>query len=330
MRHAMATDRLTIYCDAKFPAPVTDELVRAAAPHRVILASRPSASNLVSAGPDPRLTDADIALGQPDPNQVMESQRIRWVHVTSAGYTRYDRDDFKAALRARGAAFTNSSAVYQEPCAEHCLAMMLALARRLPQCVADQQATRGWKAAEHRIQCRLLTGQTVVILGYGAIARRLVELLQPLRMNVVCVRRKPAGDEGVRTVSDEQLDEVLPSGDHVVSTLPETQKTVGMFSASRFGLMKPGGVFYNIGRGSTVDQGALLDALGSGKLSAAYLDVTSPEPLPPDHPLWTAPNCFITPHTAGGHHDEFGRLARHFLDNLRRFETGAALLDRIV
>ena len=89
-------------------------------------------------------------------------------------------------------------------------------------------------------------------------------------------------------------------------------------------------MFYNIGRGTTVDQSALLDALHTGKLSAAYLDVTNPEPLPPDHPLWSAPNCYITPHTAGGHHDEFERLARHFIDNLRRFERGEELVDRIV
>jgi phosphoglycerate dehydrogenase-like enzyme len=220
--------------------------------------------------------------------------------------------------------------VYQEPCAEHCLAMILALARRLPQCVTDQQTTRPWNAAEHRIQCRLLTGQTVVILGYGAIARRLVELLRPLHMNVTCVRRKPTGDEGVTIVPEARMDEVLRGADHVVSTLPETGKTVGMFNAQRFASLKNGAIFYNMGRGTTVDQDALLGALRSGNLSAAYLDVTNPEPLPPDHPLWIAPNCHITPHTAGGHHDEFERLARHFLDNLRRFERGEELVDRIV
>src|SRR5689334_8178870 len=206
--------RFTIYCDARFPPHVTDELVRGAAPHRVVLAANLSASNLVSPRPDPRLRVADVALGQPDPQQVMEQQRIRWVHVASAGYTRDDREDFKAALRARAAAFTNSSLVYQEPCAEHCLAMILALARRLPQCVIDQQNARSWKAAEHRIQCRLLTGQTVVILGYGSIAQRLVDLLQPLRMNVVCVRRKPTGDERVTVVAEERLNEVLRGADH--------------------------------------------------------------------------------------------------------------------
>ena len=326
----MSHGPFTIYCDARFPPHVVDELLHRAAPHRVVLAANLSASNLVSAGADARLAEADIALGQPDPEQVMKLQRLRWVQVTSAGYTRYDRDDFRAALRARGAAFTNSSAVYQEPCAEHCLSMMLALARRLPQCVADQQSTRPWKAAEHRIQCRLLTGQSAVILGYGAIARRLVELLAPLRMNVVCVRRRPTGNEPVKTVPEDRLNAALATADHVVSTLPETSRTVGLFDEHRFAAMKNGAAFYNIGRGTTVDQGALLAALKSGKLSAAYLDVTNPEPLPPDHPLWSAPNCYITPHTAGGHHDEFPRLVRHFLDNLQRHVNHRPLRDRVI
>jgi phosphoglycerate dehydrogenase-like enzyme len=94
--------------------------------------------------------------------------------------------------------------------------------------------------------------------------------------------------------------------------------------------MKPGAIFYNIGRGATVDQEALVAALRSGRLGAAWLDVTDPEPLPPGHPLLRAPNCFITPHTAGGHHNEFEMLARHFLDNFRRFINGAPLRDRVM
>jgi phosphoglycerate dehydrogenase-like enzyme len=94
--------------------------------------------------------------------------------------------------------------------------------------------------------------------------------------------------------------------------------------------MKDGAAFYNIGRGTTIDQAALAGALHAGRLRGAYLDVTDPEPLPPDHPLWAAPNCFITPHTAGGRDDEFERLVRHFLDNLRKLESGHELVDRIV
>jgi phosphoglycerate dehydrogenase-like enzyme len=94
--------------------------------------------------------------------------------------------------------------------------------------------------------------------------------------------------------------------------------------------MKAGAIFYNIGRGSTVDQSALLEALASGRLRYAYLDVTDPEPLPAEHPLWAQPNCFITPHTAGGAVDEFERLAKHFVGNLRRFEAGERLINRVM
>jgi phosphoglycerate dehydrogenase-like enzyme len=94
--------------------------------------------------------------------------------------------------------------------------------------------------------------------------------------------------------------------------------------------MKSDAVFYNIGRGQTVDQAALAEALNGGRLAGAYLDVTDPEPLPAGHALWTARNCYITPHTAGGHEDEFERLVRHFLENLARYERGEPLRDRVI
>jgi phosphoglycerate dehydrogenase-like enzyme len=320
---------LTVWCNAKFPPGALDELKRGLAHHRLILSAR-TTGNLAAAGPDPELQEADVAFGQPDPAQVMSLPRLRWVHLTSAGYTRYDRDDLRAALRARGAALTNSSAVYFEPCAEHLFAMMLSLARRLPQCVADQVTTRPWHAAEHRIRSRVLVGQTALIVGYGAIGRRLAGLLSPLRMNLIAVRRRPAEEDGVRVVPQEQLDALLPQADHVINILPENAGTLRCFDARRLAAIKPGGAFYNIGRGTTVEQEALRSALESGRLAAAYLDVTDPEPLPPEHPLWRAPNCFITPHTAGGRDDEFENLVRHFLENLRRFEAHEKLLDRVV
>jgi phosphoglycerate dehydrogenase-like enzyme len=93
--------------------------------------------------------------------------------------------------------------------------------------------------------------------------------------------------------------------------------------------MKAGGCYYAIGRGTTTDQPALLRALSSGHLAAAYLDVTEPEPLPPDHELWSLANCYITPHSSGGHESEPLRLVKHFVENLRRFEAGTPLLDKV-
>jgi phosphoglycerate dehydrogenase-like enzyme len=226
---------------------------------------------------------------------------------------------------------TNSSSVYEEPCAEHAFSMMLALARQLPQSLTDQLKKPGsWNAFHHRMSSHLLEGQSVLILGYGTIAKRLVELLSPLRMKITCVRRRPRGDEGVPTITVEQTDAHLPHADHVMNILPQNNESDRFFNARRFSVMKPGATFYNIGRGTTVDQMALLGALVSRPLAATYLDVTDPEPLPADHPLWTTPNCFITPHTAGGSADEFSRLARHFVKNLNLFVASKALADQIM
>jgi phosphoglycerate dehydrogenase-like enzyme len=111
--------------------------------------------------------------------------------------------------------------------------------------------------------------------------------------------------------------------------LPESASTRHFFDSERFGQFKPGARYYNIGRGPTTDQEALRTALTSGHLAAAYLDVTDPEPLPPDHPLWSLPNCYITPHTGGGHVTEPIRTVQHFIDNLRLYERGEPLVDRV-
>jgi phosphoglycerate dehydrogenase-like enzyme len=207
---------------------------------------------------------------------------------------------------------------------------MLAQARQLPASLETQRTDRGWPTLERRAISRLLLGQNVVLLGFGAIGRRLAEMLAPFKMRVTAVRRRPAGDENVHVVTEEDLEAALATADHVVNILPENAATLGYVNSRRLAAMKPGSVFYNVGRGTTVDQEALLAALRSGRLAAACLDVTDPEPLPPEHPLWEAPNCHITPHTAGGHDSEQERLVRHFLENLRRFEKGGELIDRVI
>lgn len=302
-----------------------DQLSRfrqAVSPHELLIAP--------DGGSDPRLTRAHIAYGQPDLQQVIESQTLRWIQISSAGYTRYDRQDVRQALHARGAVMTNSSGVFDEPCAQHLLAMMLAMTRQLPQALDNQRAARSWTVDQIRAQSRLLRGQKVLLVGYGAIARRLVQMLAPFQVEVIGIRRTARGDEPIVIDSVERLPERLAWADHIVNILPLSDSTQAFFDASKFAMMKPGAMFYNIGRGKTVDQVALCEALQRGPLAAAYLDVTTPEPLPPDDLLWTLPNCFITPHTGGGHHNERDRQIDHFVKNLRRFESGAPLLDRVM
>jgi phosphoglycerate dehydrogenase-like enzyme len=322
---------LTIFSNQRFPDDSANNLLtQSLSAHNILYSKSLTTSNLAASTHDAAIDDADIAFGQPDPLATITAPRLRWVHLTSACYDRYDRPDLRAAFAARGAIVTNSSSVYEEPCAQHLVAMMLALTRRLPQAQDNQRTEKAWPDKQLRRNSRLLTGQTAILLSFGAIARRVVELLAPYRMNLIAVRRNPTGQEPIRTIPESQLDTLLPQADHLLNILPAGQSTKHFISAKRLSLLKPGANFYNIGRGSTIDQVALEQALRTNHLAAAYLDVADPEPLPPTHSLWTTPNCHITPHTAGGHHDEFLRLVQHFLTNLDHFQKGETLNDRVV
>jgi phosphoglycerate dehydrogenase-like enzyme len=158
----------------------------------------------------------------------------------------------------------------------------------------------------------------------------LIELLAPFKMNIIAVRRTPRGDEPVPTFAESEVERLLPQADHVVDVLPGGRGTEKFVNARRLSLMKPTAFLYNIGRGTTVDTDALIDALKRKQIAAAFVDVTEPEPPPANHPIWTTPNCFITPHTGGGHAEESDRLVQHFLANLKRYENGEPMLDRII
>ncbi len=231
-------------------------------------------------------------------------------------------------FRERGAALTKSSAVFAEPAAEHAVAMMLALDRQLLPNYRDQLGDRSWQMESRRAASQLLLGKTVVLLGFGTIGRRVAEMLAPFRCDIYAVRRQTRSELGVRIVPEADLTGVLARADHVVNVLPDSEATRRWVNARRLACCKRGARFYNVGRGTTVDQDALLEALRSGALGAAYLDVTEPEPLPPAHPLWSAPNCFITPHIAGGRSDQPDALVDHFLGNLAAFAQGQPLTDR--
>jgi phosphoglycerate dehydrogenase-like enzyme len=319
---------LSIWTNTPLPDSSLSRLRAGIGSNRLLIGSQLT-NILKAAGPDPLLADADIAFGQPDPNQLLALTRLKWVHLSTAGYTRYDRPDLRQSLAGRKIVVTNSSSVFNEPCAEHALAFMLAAARDFPAALANQFGTRGWPQDNIRMNSHLLAGQSVLLLGFGAIAHRLVELLQPFGMIIRAVRRSPGQNEPIPVHPITELEKLLPAADHVVNILPAHPSTNQLMNSQRFASMKPGSIFCNIGRGSTVDQQALIDSLTKGHLAGAYLDVTDPEPLPPNHPLWTTRNCFITPHTAGGHADEFDRTVDHFLENLTRFQSSKSLLDQI-
>jgi phosphoglycerate dehydrogenase-like enzyme len=299
--------------------------------HELIESQAGSASVLAVAESDESLYEADIAMGQPAPEDVLKAPKLKWLQITTAGYARYDTAAFRAGVKERKIMVSNSSAVYDLACAEHLMAFMLAQSRHLPAALAGNNCASGtseWNAL--RARCRPLAGQSVLILGYGAIGEMFVQLLAPFNMNITAVRRSPTGRERVPTVGLDALPGILGQADHVVSILPDSSETLNFVDAKFLNSMKAGATFYNIGRGTTVNQNDLVDALREEHLGSAWLDVTNPEPLPEDHPLRHLSNCYITPHTAGGYQGESLCVIRHFLKNLDAYESGQALLNRIM
>ena len=318
----------SIWTNLRLTDEVEAYLLKETQGHRLIIVN-PGDDVLQVGGSDPRLRESDIAFGQPNPADLQVSSRLRWAHISSAGYTRYDTPALRAAFSQLQAILTNSSAVFSEPCAQHTLGWLLADCRQFYPAFRSQLTDRAWPQNELRDRCHLLGDQTILIVGFGSIGRRLAELLQPFGASVFGYRRNPAPDQFAKVVGPDQLDTVLAQADHVVNILPASPNTEHFFDAARFERMKTGSRYYSIGRGTTTDQAGLVHSLSAGHLAAAYLDVTEPEPLPPDHELWSLPNCYITPHSGGGHENEPFRLVKHFVENLRRFEAGRPLVGRV-
>ena len=320
---------LRIWSNVNLSAAAAAQLAEQLAPHAVLWSEAPPGAAAGRA--EMRLEEADVLFGQPDVAQCLAAARLSWVHVTSAGWDRFDVPQVRAHLAARGAQLSSSSSVYSEPCAQHALGFMLAEARQLSRSARHQVTDHAWPQLETRAACTLLGPEaTVALVGFGSIGVRIAELLSPFGVRVIGVRRTPTGREPVPTVPLAEIASVLPKSDHVINLLPGGLETRQLFDAAVFAHFKAGSVFYNIGRGSTVDQDALLAALERGQVRAAYLDVADPEPLPAEHPLWRAPNCTITPHSAGGHANEQARLSSHFVCNLERFCAGQPLVDRVL
>jgi glyoxylate/hydroxypyruvate reductase len=161
-------------------------------------------------------------------------------------------------------------------------------------------------------------GTTVLVVGLGEIGREVARLAEAFGMRVLSTRR----NEG-------ELDELLPRADSVVITLPLTTETRGLIDRRRIGLLKPGAILVNLGRGPVLDEDALIDALRSGRVRGAALDVFATEPLPPDSPLWELDNVILSPHTAAQSIRENERIVELFADNLRRYLAGEELRSRI-
>ena len=321
---------MKIFADLAMTPEAMEALREGTAGHQLLFPQTPATSVLAGPQFDPQFSTAEIAFGQPDPKAIADAPQLKWIHISSSGITRYDNPEFRAVMAERKIAVTNSATVYHEACAVHALSFMVAQARRLPVSLKTRTPNGSPAWNDIRNSSSTLRGETVLILGYGAIGKRLAELLQPFATKIIAYRRRPRGDEALPVVTEKDLPSVLKRADHIINILPDSPETRRFFSATRFAEVKAGAVFYNIGRGTTVDQDALLQALRTEHLKAAWLDVTEPEPLPDDHPLRAEPNCFITPHVAGGQPHEVKALVSHFATNFQRFTRNEPLLDRVM
>jgi phosphoglycerate dehydrogenase-like enzyme len=217
--------------------------------------------------------------------------------------------------------------------AEHSMGFLLALARNFPDSVRYQDR-RHWGQQDiwdKPQQLTELNGQVLLIVGYGSIGRELGRRARAFDMRVWGVTRSGTSDSShaEKIVAAHQLDEVLPQADYVVLAAPETSETQHLMNAARIGKMKRGARLINLGRGSLLDGTALLRSLESGALSGAALDVTAVEPLPPESPLWQAPNLFITPHTSAVSDRLWQRETALLVDLLDRWFDGRELLNRV-
>jgi phosphoglycerate dehydrogenase-like enzyme len=265
------------------------------------------------------VSGAEIVLGYPreDPEQIAWLVRtapgLRWVQGTFAGAGQQlaaaglSREDVERII------WTSSVGIHITPLGEWAMFGILALTKGLPRLEADKRAHR-W--AHYPVD--EVRGTTVLVVGLGEIGTEVARLAEAFGMNVLSTRRN-VGD----------LDTLLPQADSVVITLPLTDETRGMFDRRRIALMKPGAILVNIGRGPVVEEDALIDALRSGRLRGAALDVFETEPLPRDSPLWDLDNVILSPHTAAQSIHENERIVELFAENLRRYLAGEELRSRI-
>jgi len=301
-------------------APQAAPVLQAAAPGVELLLASTMAEAVQLA------KDADAVLGFCSAEVLAAGPDIRWVQSFSAGV---ERCVTVPALRERGILLTNMQRVAGPVMAEHVMAMMLAYARGLHFFIPERMASRWTRELPAPGRMVTLEGKTVLVAGLGGIGVEVAKRAHALGMRVIATRA--SGREGPPFVSyvglPDELGKLAAEADFVVNATPLTPATTHMFDAKFFAAVKPGAFFVNVGRGQSVVQDELIAALRSGRLGGAGLDVTDPEPLPADSPLWQMQNVILTPHvSAQSDVDDSVRMAIA-VENLRRYVAGERMLS---
>ena len=277
------------------------------------------------------LTTADVLVvsGLWRNDMLDAAPNLRFIQSIGAGTDQFDRQ----ALAARGISLASAAGVNARAVAEHAMALILAMARRLPE-ARDNQAKKHWRGMIGDISAREdeLGGKTLLIVGMGRIGGRLAQLGRAFDMKVIGVRANPgAGLNGADEMhATADVPGLLPRADFVALTCPLTPETTGLINAAGFAAMHRGAYLINCARGRVVDEAALVTALQTGQIAGAAIDVVYEEPLADTSPLWTLPNAFVTPHTGGETRKYEDNVLDILLENLKRLREGGALVNQVV
>ena len=266
---------------------------------------------------EPAFADCEVVFGNPPSVWLERSQALRWVQLESVGFGEYTELDW-TTLGER-ITLTNLAGFFADPVAESILAGILSLYRGMDR-FARLKDEKNWVGDPLRKELRSLRGRRVVLFGRGAINHRLREMLRPFDCEIAAFGRD---------WEETTFDKALAAADIVVSTVPDTPATRGVFGHQRLNQLKQSCLFVNFGRGSVVDEVALVEALQAGRLGGAVIDVTLDEPLPTRHGLWSCPNTIVTQHTGGGSDDEIDRKIVAFAENLARYRRGDDLAGSV-
>lgn len=267
------------------------------------------------------LEDAHIIIGNPPLDMVKGCKNLKWLQLDSAGADLF----VKEGVLPRGVKLTNSTGAYGLAISEHMIGVLLSIYKKL-YLYRDNQNNSLWK---NEGEVKSIYGCTALVIGLGDIGGDFAKRIKALGGYTIGVRRS---DTNKPEYLDElylmdKVDELLPKADVVALSLPETKETYKLFSKDKISKMKKDSVLINVGRGTAIDTEALCDALESGKLLGAALDVTDPEPLPKDHRIWGIKNAIITPHVSGNYNlkETHHRIVKIAVNNLERFIKGEEL-----
>ena len=275
-----------------------------------------------------QVSSADAYIGSPDQALMEAGAKLRWVHIFSAGIENYTN----LPRIKDGQVTLTSLKIYQGPeIADHAFALLLGLTRNMASYQQAQLDGKWLKAESPTLPLIELRGKTLLVVGYGGIGVQVAERAKAFGMTVHAIDDKdiPLTQNLDDRGKPDELGHFLKTADVVISCIPHTPQTAGMFGEKEFSEIKQGAYFINVSRGKVVNTEALVNALQSGRLAAAGLDVIDPEPLPPEHPLWKMKNVLITPHIAGVSDLRSERQATLIEANIARFAAGLPLKNQV-